>query len=201
MSAADYIAKFEEYMMRCDIQEDPLVTLSWFKTGLRADLQRELMTRPLTDLDEAYQVVQELEQYLKAPVVHRFESRDSSARSSSQGTRPNIGSQPRVQATIPPRPREDKGKGVLGAGPSEGSQVRCYECGNLGHMANQCPTKNRGKALVIGESHEGVDGQGVDYEVEEYHPEGGLTDEDGIDEEATLAVVRRVLSQSRSSVE
>ena len=34
MFVADYIAKFEEYMMRCDIHEDPLVTLSRFKMGL-----------------------------------------------------------------------------------------------------------------------------------------------------------------------
>ena len=50
---SDYIAKFDEYMSRCDIREDESVTLSRFRVGLREDLQRELILRKIYTIDDA----------------------------------------------------------------------------------------------------------------------------------------------------
>ena len=40
-----YIAKFDEYMSRCNVMEDETLTLSQFRSGLREDLKRELILR------------------------------------------------------------------------------------------------------------------------------------------------------------
>ena len=55
-SVNEYIDKFEEYLMRCNVNEDPSVTLSRFRAGLREDIQRELFMREVYSLEQAYQL-------------------------------------------------------------------------------------------------------------------------------------------------
>ncbi|CAB4294452.1 unnamed protein product [Prunus armeniaca] len=66
MPVAEYIAKFEEFMLRCDIREDRRMTLSQFRSGLRPELQRELIPHTVNTLERVFQKVQELEKYLKS---------------------------------------------------------------------------------------------------------------------------------------
>ena len=54
---SDYIAKFNEYMSRCDVREDEVITLSRFRAGLRGDLQRELILRKIYTIHDAYELV------------------------------------------------------------------------------------------------------------------------------------------------
>lgn len=58
----EYIATFQEYTMRCNIVQSEEVTLSKFRYGLRADIQRELYLRRVHDLEEAYQVARDYEE-------------------------------------------------------------------------------------------------------------------------------------------
>ena len=44
---SEYIAKFDEYISRCDVMEDETLTLSRFRSGLREDLKRELILREI----------------------------------------------------------------------------------------------------------------------------------------------------------
>ena len=60
---SEYIAKFNEYMSRCDILEDESVTLSRFKAGLRGDLQRELILREIYIIHDAYEMVQNYDSF------------------------------------------------------------------------------------------------------------------------------------------
>ena len=60
---SDYIAKFDEFMSRCDIREDEVVTLSRFRAGLRGELQRELILREVYTIHDAYELVQNYESF------------------------------------------------------------------------------------------------------------------------------------------
>lgn len=51
-------------MMRCNVREDPQVTLSRFRTSPHLELQKELIPHQVTTLDHTYQMAQELERYL-----------------------------------------------------------------------------------------------------------------------------------------
>ncbi|GFY95331.1 hypothetical protein Acr_10g0007160 [Actinidia rufa] len=59
--ATEYVAQFEEYLMRCDIREDERMTLSRFRQGLNDDLRKELVLREVDTLDQAYTFVQNYE--------------------------------------------------------------------------------------------------------------------------------------------
>ena len=63
-SATDYIAKFDEYLnQRGAIElESPEQTLSRFRSGLRDDYRCELIARGITTLEQAYQLVTDLDE-------------------------------------------------------------------------------------------------------------------------------------------
>ncbi|GFY91141.1 cyclic nucleotide-gated channel 17 [Actinidia rufa] len=84
--ATEYVAQFEEYLMRCDIREDERMTLSRFRQGLNDDLRKELVLREVDTLDQAYTFVQNYEMVSKPSFGRRFESRNT----------------PRPPATLPP---------------------------------------------------------------------------------------------------
>ena len=63
-SATEYIAKFDEYLNRCGVieLESPEQNLSRFRSGLRDDYRRELIARGITTLEQAYQLVTDLDE-------------------------------------------------------------------------------------------------------------------------------------------
>ncbi|GFZ04490.1 hypothetical protein Acr_17g0000620 [Actinidia rufa] len=75
--ATEYVAQFEEYLMRCDIREDERMTLSRFRQGLNDDLRKELVLREVDTLDQAYTFVQNYEMVSKPSFGRRFESRNT----------------------------------------------------------------------------------------------------------------------------
>ncbi|CAL9001147.1 unnamed protein product [Prunus brigantina] len=84
MPIAEYIAKFEEFMLRCDIREDQRMTISRFRSGLRPELQRELIPHTVNTLERVFQMVQELEKYLKSSnVVKQTDSPSSTTPTST----------------------------------------------------------------------------------------------------------------------
>ena len=71
-SVSDYIATFDEYLMRCDVSEAHEVTLSRFRAGLREDIKRELFLREVTDLDQAYQIALNAERFQRGSMPSRI---------------------------------------------------------------------------------------------------------------------------------
>ena len=69
----EYISKFDEFLSRCDLQEDEQVILSRFRAGLKEELQRELLLREISTLQHAYQIAQEVERFTRMP-AKRFET-------------------------------------------------------------------------------------------------------------------------------
>ena len=72
----EYIAQFDELLMRCGVDEDLKVTLSRFKAGLRGDIQRKLFLLHVLTLEQAYQLAQDVER--KTPIFTATNSSSSS---------------------------------------------------------------------------------------------------------------------------
>ena len=191
MPIAEYIAKFEEFMLRCDIREDRRMTLSRFRSGLRPELQRELIPHTINTLERVFQMVQELEKYLKSSNVVK--------QTDSQRSDFHVGMSVTPTSTTN-LVKTDKGKGVLVDTRGGGTQ-RCYRCQGFGHFAVQCPTKEATRNLCA-RINEQAENQG-EFEEDIYEPQ--QPDEDcGIDFEVphpTLAVVRSTLAQPKKETE
>ncbi|GFY90459.1 hypothetical protein Acr_07g0006560 [Actinidia rufa] len=185
--ATEYVAQFEEYLMRCDIREDERMTLSRFRQGLNDDLRKELILREVDTLDQAYTFVQNYEMVSKPSFGCRFESRNT----------------PRPPATLPPsKPvpntapllRDGKERGILAESPGMKSTFQCYKCQGFGHKAANC-----GNRTLF------VNSQGQNYErddIEEQLYEPNLenlpeSDEDCEGGDVTLGVVRCALTQAK----
>ncbi len=154
-TVADYIAQFEEFHMRCGVIEEETVTLSRFRAGLREEIQKELILREITTLGQAYQLAQDVDSFLRVPMVRRTDSRLL-----PPGARPNQSHlpQPRPLSNHPSQPGSsqtptrtfpvpaqststDKGKGILGSNPPLRNQTQCFRCQKFGHIASHCNAK------------------------------------------------------------
>ena len=51
---SECINPFDELMIRCNLDEEPMATLAWFRAGLRTEFQRELVLQKVTSLEKAY---------------------------------------------------------------------------------------------------------------------------------------------------
>jgi len=62
-SAQEYVEKFDEFLIRCNAlsTEEQSQILSRLRAGLREDLWTELLAREITELEEAYSLVQDLD--------------------------------------------------------------------------------------------------------------------------------------------
>ena len=69
---SEYISKFDEFLSRCDLQENEHVILSRFGDGLKEDLQPKLLLREVSTLQHAYHMVQEIDRYSRLP-AKRFD--------------------------------------------------------------------------------------------------------------------------------
>ncbi|GFS34711.1 bifunctional inhibitor/lipid-transfer protein/seed storage 2S albumin superfamily protein [Actinidia rufa] len=185
--ATEYVAQFEEYLMRCDIREDERMTLSRFRQGLNDDLRKELVLREVDTLDQAYTFVQNYEMVSKPSFGRRFESRNTL----------------RPPATLPPsRPvpntapllKDGKERGILAESPGMKSTFQCYKCQGFGYKAANCGNRT----LFVnsqGQNYEGDDIEEQLYEPDlENLPE---SDEDCEGGDVTLGVVRCALTQAK----
>ncbi|GFS30384.1 hypothetical protein Acr_00g0011600 [Actinidia rufa] len=187
--ATEYVAQFEEYLMRCNIREDERMTLSLsrFRHGLNDDLRKELVLREVDTLDQAYTFVQNYEMVNKPSFERRFKSRNTL----------------RPPATLPPsRPvpntapllRDGKEKGILAESPGMKSTLQCYKCQDFGHKAANCGNRT----LFV--NSQGQNYEGDDIEEQLYKPDlENLpeSDEDCEGGDVTLGVVRCALTQAK----
>ena len=69
---SECISKFDKFLSRCDLQEEESVILTHFRSGLKEDLQCELLLREVSTLQHAYQMVHELDSFSRFP-AKRFD--------------------------------------------------------------------------------------------------------------------------------
>ena len=60
---ADYIARFDDLMIRCNVDEELMATLARFRAGLRPEFQRELVLHEVSTLERAYRYALNMEMY------------------------------------------------------------------------------------------------------------------------------------------
>ena len=60
---AEYIARFDDLTIRCNLDEEPVATLARFRAGLRPEYQRELILQEVTTLEKAYRFSTNMELY------------------------------------------------------------------------------------------------------------------------------------------
>ena len=76
MTLSEYIAKFKDFVIRCDIDEPEAETIARFRTGLRLDLAAKLYSRKVNNLEHAYQVARDCErepslfESIKIPILN-----------------------------------------------------------------------------------------------------------------------------------
>ena len=62
-TVADYIARFDDLMIRCNVDEGPMATLARFRAGLRLEYQRELVLQEVSTLEKTYRYTLNMELY------------------------------------------------------------------------------------------------------------------------------------------
>ena len=62
-TVADYIARFDDLMIRCNVDEEPMATLARFRAGRRPEFQRELVLQEVSTLEKAYRYALIMEMY------------------------------------------------------------------------------------------------------------------------------------------
>ena len=147
--------------------ESPEQTLSRFRSGLRDDYRRELIARGITTLEQAYQLVTDLDES-RGSYFNRNNFRDNSRTATT--------SQPSFNRTLPASSSSSvKLAGPSGAKPfisekrtvSEPGKVnlrtQCYRCQGYGHLASQCPSQT--KTLFVEIPIENIEGEDDGEEV------------------------------------
>ena len=122
---SEYIAKFDEYMSRCDVMEDETLTLSRFRSGLREDLKRELILREIYTIQDAFEMVQ------------NFESLNTQPRRFDPTSRSTTFPKPVSNQSNPTRVNSEISKGKSAYRPD----IICHECKKPGHYRSQCPQR------------------------------------------------------------
>ena len=62
-SVVDYIARFDDLMIRCNVDDEPVATLARFRVGLRPEYQRALVLYEVSTLEKAYRYTTNMELY------------------------------------------------------------------------------------------------------------------------------------------
>jgi len=133
--------------VRCGEDESDVIVLSRFYSGLKDELRRELIVRDISTLDQAIQVVQELDQFQASSFPRRTNYRHN-LNMNTVKYKPNPS---QSQSHFGPNnfnlKREDKGNEIASESSRSIQQTECFKCPRYGHVSAQCPCKSR--TLII----------------------------------------------------
>jgi hypothetical protein len=176
-SINEYITQFNDYMMRCAIRENEVITLRRFRKGLNDDLRKEVVFQGVSTLDQACTLVQNYKLATKNQWKHCQDSYSIPTRSQFRSSDSLLGAPPhRPNPSSAQLYKKDKGKRVVNEVSKVSSRVfECTNCLGFGHISLDCTSK----PLVI-QKYKDI-GKEKDCSVEVYEP--NLEDFSDLDDE------------------
>ncbi|XP_058222520.1 uncharacterized protein LOC131332354 [Rhododendron vialii] len=161
-SVADYTKQFYKLWSRINLMETDDQLVARYTSGLKLNLQGELMMHPIHSLEEAYQMALKAEEKVKwAPFGKGDTSKALKGKTVTQNKK---NSAPNSEH---PNPHAGGGKKDFGKAESSSSS-KCFRCGEAGHRAYECPTK-KAEVNFVQEGQEEEEEPIYDEE-----PEGGI---------------------------
>jgi hypothetical protein len=145
MTVREYTEEFYKVNIKSGHIEDTLERVARYANGLRFDIQDELSLLSLKSVEEAYQIYMKVEEKLMRKQSQRMKVRSSGGKEHQQKGEASSSNQ-QVQPD-----RNNENRGGRNASRGRGGQVRCYTCGQLGHMSWDCPenvVRQRGAQVV-----------------------------------------------------
>ncbi|KAI9194147.1 hypothetical protein LWI28_003501 [Acer negundo] len=154
-SVNDYMSVFDDLLIRCNIKEEPDVTVARFLNGLKFEVKSVVSIDNPKTLEDAYSKALEAEKYLR-PYPFRRPPGDlrQTRPSPSEGSQSfnyrgvNTSTSNAHFDSRPPIPRD---RPVF---PSHvhphNPNIECHHCYAKGHIASQCPQRT----LIIGQEYD-----------------------------------------------
>ena len=184
MPVRDYIQAFEEGRMRCHFVEDSRVVLGIFTHGLSPRLRNKVLKSNLSEVDEAYRIVEHVERPTEdSPVIPPMTTtkvavtRPASS-PSTVPTRASIGggrTTPATSVGSAPPPRPPPINVADRATAASQAHITCFKCKGKGHRMSQCPSSSL--LIEIEELGSGPPKDDVTLGEDIYIADEGLVDE------------------------
>ncbi|KAE9452329.1 hypothetical protein C3L33_15778, partial [Rhododendron williamsianum] len=134
-SVANYTEQFYKLLSRINLTETDDQLVARYTSGLKLNLQGELMMHPIHSLEEAYQMALKVEENVKCAPFGKGDS--SKALKEKMVTHNKKNSAPNSECL---NPHVGGGKKDFGKAGSSSSS-KCFRCGEAGHRTYECPTK------------------------------------------------------------
>ncbi|KAK0604665.1 hypothetical protein LWI29_018012 [Acer saccharum] len=133
LSVTNYLTRFEDLNVRCEIKEESCVATARFINGLKFEIKKEVNVHSVTTLEEAYHKALEFETYCSFPSTPRLRPTPFENFQPPQSTSLE-------SASYLPRVPQGIKSFKPGSNPSSSSQIECFNYHAKGHIASRCPT-------------------------------------------------------------
>lgn len=133
-----YTERFHELTVRSRAIETESQTLARYLSGLKTELQKEMLTARVYSVEEAYQLALQLERQASR-TTQRSQFTDVGVLRSSTTSVQKQATDPSKEGTV----GDNKGKAKV-----FGGRPQCYKCRGFGHYAVVCPTRDQRIAYV-----------------------------------------------------
>ena len=193
-SVKEYMHEFQELMIACKLEEDPLSVLSRFKTGLREEIRMELELREISTLEEAFKTSLRLDEFFQKNPRYSTSSQPRWSARYQLNPSPNMNNSNTRNNTN----RANSSK-VVSTRPSttvpnkSNPNIKCFHCNQMGHVKTNCPKlalvmDNSGNEPHLDDNEDNDDCEEI-YEVDE----DLMRDDDDIGN--TMSVIRKMCIQ------
>jgi hypothetical protein len=141
-SINEYITQFNDYMIRCAIRENKVITLRRFYKSLNDDLRREVVFQGVSTLDQAYTLVKDYKLLTKNQWINHQDPYSIHTRSQFRNNDSLISAPPHK-----PNPssaqlyKKKKDKRVVNEVSKVSSKVKCTNCLGFDHISLDCTSK------------------------------------------------------------
>jgi len=141
---SEYIKKFDQFLVRCSENESDIEVLSRFRSRLKNYLRCELIVRDVSTLEQAIEIVQDLDQSQVSSLPRHTGCRDNSNKTTTFKFQPNLfQSQSRFGSNSSTPKREDRDKGIACKSSRSIQYTQSFKCQGFGHVSAQCPSNAR----------------------------------------------------------